>query len=358
MNLTCFWLLPSSILASFYAGGLEDNDNGHYGFFDDVANTFTRVNNALDNPSETSRQLIQNEIDAGGDVMEAIGFHLNNQCNLATLQYILEALPTVDGKISIPCRSHYGGLYSLCSYAKDEELLPWLHLVASVSALPPCSADLWNIVTKQRFWIFGLETVGMPGLNEAVRFLMDQGCPLDVPLLYKTYHEGFDDERLENALVTPSSQVGWFNICHHLLWNDPSLGEYYLTHSLGRLGASPNETIFSHTSFIGMDTAKTRSILGHVLEIFSDDWHYGVEYTIRLTAILIAFGARTEEFFTEDPNAIGADPLNVESQEIIQEAENRIEYSIYYIWLINQVYASEGIDIRREISKALLDTTL
>lgn len=318
-------------------------------------NHFNMISQALESPSDASPRIIQEIMDAGGDVMEAIDFYLEHEgCTLEKIEFIITLLPRVAEKCWIPCVSHYGSLYSICSKVYIDELNPALELIASVSTAPPTSVDVWNIITQHFYWRLGPKERHSVELVKALNLLLEKGCPLNIPLLYKRYQD-ISNDRFDGKTIIPTGELGWFNPVMHLLWDNEALGMEYLVHSLIRCGANPSEKVFSHVLFMGQDKAQTRSILGHVLIIFTKAKYFGKAFSTKIVTILIAFGANTAEFFHRDPDAIGGDLLDEKRQKIIIDARKKIQEAKEKLWLLQLTHSELELDVRRRIGEMVVD---
>lgn len=306
---------------------------------------------ALDAPSDQSPHVIEKLIYSGADVIRMLFFYLDHQGHkLTEIQRVISLLPLTGGKCLIPCVSHFGSLWSIASMVTNEELMPVLQLVASVSATPPLSVDVWNICTSKMFWNFGIKDSHSDELVQALGFLMENGCPLNIPLLYQRFQK-FPHTLLEGASIVPTAEKGWFNPVMHLLWDDEALGKHYLAVSLGRNRANPNEEIFSHVCFLGEDKETSRSILGHVLAVFADDIYFGKKCAQSIATILIAFGASTDEFFQDATDGTVIDCPDEEKQSIIVEAQMNIREITVKLWLLSLISPTLLRDTRTDIGK-------
>lgn len=321
-------------------------------------NPFIMLSKALEKPSHDGQKIIQKIMDNGEDLMKTINQYLDMEEH--TMDNIIEIvlrLPLVDGKRWIPCVSHYGSLYSICSNLPTDELVSGLEYIASLTDRPPTSTDAWNIMTQHFFWNFGSSECHSPELVEALNILLKNGCSFNIPLLYGRYQD-MSNENLKGLTIIPTGELGWFNPVMHLLWIDEALGMKYLVQSLARHGADPNEKIFSHITFLQQNQAMTRSILGHVLVIFAQDRYFGKEYAKKIATILIAFEADTTEFFYRDPEAVGGDQLDEEKQRIIIEAREKIEEAKKKLWLLQLSHSELDSDVRKLIGEMLCNLIL
>lgn len=313
---------------------------------------------ALNSPSEASPLIIQEVINIGGDVMEAIYSYL--KCRGTTLQNverIISILPKIDGKCHIPCVSHYGSLYSLCSKFKPDEIIPVLELVASVSATPATSVDAWNTISEHLSISFDGVDRRPPQISKALNILLEKGCPSSLPLLYKNYPDILKG-RFEGAIISPNGEVGWYNPMEVLLWIDEAIGIKYMVHSLVRFGANPNERIFSYVSFNAQERPQTRSILCHVLALLLRGRFSGNKQPEKIATLLIAFGAETREYLRRDPNAIEADPFDVDVCNFLLAARKKIQFVKEKLWLLQFTYPELDSDTRWLIGEILCSLVL